>query len=523
MKMRKLHVWMVGLALGAGLPAVPAYAQRGEDGGQAERIDKNRVPDRALQALQQQMGAGATHVTYHRVERGNRTLYEARFEAANGQRERVQVAADGTVVGPGAIGERGGDRTAPRNTGQVAVPTTATPSLRDEFHRLNAEVARYNQVIAQAAQAGRRGDRETGAARDRLIGEQQRIIAERQQVINQLAQSDSQFTPVPVPSATDDRPSEERGQLVQEYQRLNSEVSRYDQMIAQQAQLLQSGDRTAGTTRDRLIGEQTRIAGERDQLASRVARFEREGGSALAGGSLPGERRGGVGGASDFGTDQDRDRSDDDRDVHYAPITAERVPVAVLNVLDRYTRNATDVRYRREVRGDRVSYSAHYILPDNGKRYWVSVSESGTVRVEPRLSIYQPEDDRARTAGDRLDGRDRRDDLDRGRDRLDGRDRPDDRNRPDDRDRTGRDNFRDADAGRLTRVEQEDLPREVLRAATRAGERDDARNWGFYRTQDGDYVGLYQTRNNERREVVIDRSGNLVSGPRVISNPRREQ
>jgi len=67
------------------------------------------------------------------------------------------------------------------------------------------------------------------------------------------------------------------------------------------------------------------------------------------------------------------------------------VPPRVLAVLNRYTERGSDIRYRRDTFADKsTGYTAHWVLADNGRRYWMTTHEDGSILIPPRLSSIQP-------------------------------------------------------------------------------------------------------------------------------------
>jgi len=75
-----------------------------------------------------------------------------------------------------------------------------------------------------------------------------------------------------------------------------------------------------------------------------------------------------------------------------ARIEARDVPPRALAVMQHYvTERASDVRYRRDTFADRsIGYTVHWVLADNGRRYWLTAREDGSLLVPPRLSSIQP-------------------------------------------------------------------------------------------------------------------------------------
>ena len=73
-------------------------------------------------------------------------------------------------------------------------------------------------------------------------------------------------------------------------------------------------------------------------------------------------------------------------------IEARDVPPRALAVMQHYvTDRASDVRYRRDTFADRsIGYTVHWVLADNGRRYWLTAREDGSLLVQPRLSSMQP-------------------------------------------------------------------------------------------------------------------------------------
>jgi len=140
---------------------------------------------------------------------------------------------------------------------------------------------------------------------------------------------------------------------------------------------LGASERERLAEQDRLIAEKARSRREQERL-----RLERE-----------------------LDLTDDRAEAAASTNVRYRGVSPDEVPENVREKLAQYTRGKEDLRYRRELRGDELSYSAHYIDPKDNKRYWVSVNEDGSVNSAPRLSRYQPGTDTdVRLAGERAPG-----------------------------------------------------------------------------------------------------------------------
>jgi len=159
----------------------------------------------------------------------------------------------------------------------------------------------------------------------------------------------------------------------------------------------------------------------------------------------------------------------------------DQVPPAVLRELDRHTRGNRDVEYRRETQGDRVSYSAFYLNPQN-QRYWVSVNENGSIKSEPRLSVTQPDANEARTAAGR---------------------------------EPAREPARTADEPvKYSRIGLNDIPaaaRDDVNRATSGGH--DTQYLRSVRDGKTYYSAIWTTRDNKKMEARFDENGRMVDGP----------
>jgi hypothetical protein len=97
---------------------------------------------------------------------------------------------------------------------------------------------------------------------------------------------------------------------------------------------------------------------------------------------------------SEQATDQEleADRPDAGQPTRITPIAAADVPATAQQTLGRYVpRDAVDIRYRRDtLAGGASSIGVHWVLPQNGKRYWMAVNDNGDVLTPPRLSSFQP-------------------------------------------------------------------------------------------------------------------------------------
>lgn len=74
-----------------------------------------------------------------------------------------------------------------------------------------------------------------------------------------------------------------------------------------------------------------------------------------------------------------------------AHIEQRDIPARVLATMNRYTERGTDLRYRRDTFADHTTgYTVHWVLADNGRRYWLTTREDGSLLIPPRLSSIQP-------------------------------------------------------------------------------------------------------------------------------------
>ena len=88
------------------------------------------------------------------------------------------------------------------------------------------------------------------------------------------------------------------------------------------------------------------------------------------------------------------DKPDVGQPTKIVQLQAAQVPPAVQQAVARYVpANSADVRYRRDTFADgTTAVGVHWVQPENGKRYWMSVNEAGAVATAPRLSSFQPAD-----------------------------------------------------------------------------------------------------------------------------------
>jgi hypothetical protein len=161
------------------------------------------------------------------------------------------------------------------------------------------------------------------------------------------------------------------------------------------------------------------------------------------------------------------------------PIEARDVPARALAVMNRYTQGATDLRYRRDTNADRTTtYTAHWVLADTGRRYYMTTREDGSLLVQPRLSSVQP----ATTT--------------------------------------------DAEGVRSAPVARENIPDRVRQALEQTAGRD--RNAHYYRqVREGNkvYYGAEYTDNGKLMWIRMDDTGRVVAGPVLASTgqaPGRE-
>lgn len=341
------------LGVGAVAFVAPSVALAQE--AQPQKVENEQVPQKVRNARQEAAPAG-TDVDWYRTTRDGQTVYIARFKAAGDKRREMRIAEDGKVVqAPTDPTDLTPDRPAAAPAaGGLAAGGTEEERLLIESQRLAAEKERLERLREDEKQIqqvqGRRGRSQSPEVRARRERERERRLKNLEQREREIA---------------------ERQQAVQK--RLDTLAS----ARRTEREKLSAAERERLTEQDRLILEKARARREQEQ-----ARLARE--LDLAG---------------------DRAEGSDSADVRYRGIPADDVPESVREKMAQYTRGKQDLRYRRELREDNISYSVHYVDPKDNKRYWVSINEDGTVNSPPRLSIYQPgTDNDVRLASDRDTG-----------------------------------------------------------------------------------------------------------------------
>jgi hypothetical protein len=316
---KKINVWLLGAALGVGVSAVPAFA---------ERIDKKDVPNQVLPVLQGQLPPGAKGAEYHSVERDGKKAFEVRFETADGRKTKAVVSRDGQLLEP-AAGVAA--PTTPPPVTPIPVPPTPVPP----------------PALTPAPAVGSMTPDQARAELTRLRAEEDKLRVE--------------------------------------YDGLNLQAARLvDRHNALEA-AARGGDKAAVDERQRLVSLRNEIVTESRRLETQIAALDQREAQVAAAGGIQNEQ---VQLGSAIGTAVG-DADDKDDDIHYARANRTDVPEAALRSLDKFTQGARDLWYRKEEINGKGSFGVHYVTADN-KRHWASAYPSGEVRVQPKLSIYQP-------------------------------------------------------------------------------------------------------------------------------------
>lgn len=335
---RKLTFWTLGLAIGAALPVLPASAA---DEPKIEKIARDKVPAPVMQTFQQRLPAGADVTEYIRQERGNKHIYVVRYKqpGAKGNQKMLASSEGQFLLGPLPGDEAVSDAELNRAiAAAAAIPVTPINPVTPV-----PPVTPIPSPLPPVASAS-------------LTPEQAR--------------------------AEIDRLEAQQNALRVDIQRADVEVQREQQRIADLDGRVRAGDAAAAAQRQQLITEENRLLVDRGQRSAEIDRIEQRQRELAVVAGLPVDEQARLASATD-----DRDTSD--KDVHYTRITEKDVPAEALRGLQRYTKGNHDFWYRRELIDNKLSYSVHYLSPEN-KRYWVSVLPNGQPRTEPRLSIYQP-------------------------------------------------------------------------------------------------------------------------------------
>jgi len=427
---RKLSIFALGLAMGA---AVPAFAAD-DDAGNNKTVQRGDVPAAVQQTIQQRIPAGAEVTEYVRRGNGANQIFAAHYKqpGQKGQ-QKIFVSSSGQfLLGP-IPGDEKVTQAQIERAAANAVPGVAAPAIERPLPpvgRLTPEQARSQISELQA--------REDVLTRD------------LDQRASQIRQADQQI-----------RDLQARGGAGN-----NGQI---DSLRAQQREWQTISDRN----RTELSQNQ-----QRQREVAAAGGIELPANTQVAGARLPRDV-----GAPAADPLYDRDRDDQATNARFSRVTADQVPPSARQALDKYTRDQRDVEYRRDVEGDRVYYTAHYVTND-GNRHWLTVNENGTNRVGPKISAYPTGSgtDLARTAS--------------GREPAPVAGGP-------------------ADAGYRT-ISQADVPKPVMQGILRVADGQGAHDWQYLRSERGgqtNYSVIYTDKNNRRQEARLDDRGNVIEQP----------
>jgi hypothetical protein len=320
---RKVSVWLLGASLGMGVSVSSVFA---------ERIDKKDVPDNVLHVLQAQMPPGSKKAEYHAGEQNGQKIFELRFETPAGEKTKAVVSRDGKLLQPAA--------------GAPVTPAPATP----------VTPAPVTPAVTPAPG----------------------------------------ITPLNLPAVPATlTPEQARAELAQLRAQEDTLRVQYDALDAQSAALVtqhnalepaaRAGDQNAIAQRQRLDDQRNGIVTQQREIAQQIVQLDAQEAKVATAGRIQNEQTA-VGSA--IGTAA-ADHDGSPTAVHYARAQRAQIPPATLASLDKFTNGARDLFYRSEEIDGKQSYGVHYVTPEN-KRFWASAYPSGEVRVQPKLSIYQP-------------------------------------------------------------------------------------------------------------------------------------
>lgn len=230
----KLSVLLVGLALSTAAPSMPAWAQdrdrdrdRGNQGDNREdredqqrfgqRIERDEVPEAAMQAFKQHIPEGAKRRAFHRNKINDVPVFIERFTHPDGRRLHLTVRKDGSLVEPNEVAVITG-RPLPGAQAQVpaplpvpAVPPVGQPAIltqqqaRDQIAileqqraqvraqqaQIDAQIAQDRQRMAPLEALVRQGDQGAATERQRTQERIQQLSAQRDQLTLQTADIDA--------------------------------------------------------------------------------------------------------------------------------------------------------------------------------------------------------------------------------------------------------------------------------------------------------------------------------------------
>jgi hypothetical protein len=428
---RKLSILAVGFAMGV---AVPSYLVRAAD-EENKVVQKADVPAAVQQAIQARIPAGADVTEYVRRGNGANQTFAAHFKqpGQKGQ-QKIFVSSSGQFL----LGPVPGDEKVTQAQLEQAMATAARPGVAAP-------------AVTPAPVAGS------------MTPDQARAEITRLQT--------------------------RENELATDIDRANVEISRQDQ---QMRDIQAKGGANANAQIDQIRAQQQELGRKRDAAQTELAQNEQRQREVAAAAGIPlpsnpqlaNARLPAAGAAANANGLYDRDRDDQAAaNPRFSRVTADQVPPAARQALEKYTRDQRDVEYRRDEENGKVFYTAHYVTND-GNRHWLTVAENGTTRIGPKISAYQTGQgtDLARTAA--------------GREPAPIAGAP-------------------ADAGYRT-IPQNDVPKAVVQGATRLAEGQGGHDWQWLRSERGGqtyYSVIYTDKNNRRLEARMDEKGNVIEQP----------
>ena len=436
----RLALWMLAGAIGGGLPLsmpTPASAQDVKD------VAESKVPAPVAAAARANV-LDSRDVVYRRAE-GDRSPYVVNFTTPQNVRMQVRIAEDGRVVDGPELAPNQPDN-APRREDRQRLATEWAARVRAEQTRTELPRSIPPAPLPSGAPP----------------------VAPLPSQVPGIPGPDGTVAPPARAISTEVRAGELPADIVRSLDRFTTggrEVVYYRQRVEDRERY-----QAVFTDRD---GTRKEVTVDRT-------------GSLLAGPLT----------LTENATDQmlAADKPDQFQLATGARVDARDIPAAPAGAISQYVQRANDVRYRKDTyTTGNIAYSAHWVEPESGRRYFMTAGENGGVIVPPRLSAYQP----VAVAGGR-------------------RDLPESRDLPPRRGEAGRDlDDRERSArGPDNLVRWNDLPDRVQRAFEPTARRDRDAQY-FRQTQDGkvSYGSQYKDADGREMWVRVSEAGNVVAGP----------
>lgn len=346
---RKMTMWLMGMAIGAGIAAIPATAtaQAPAAGAVPEEVKNADVPKAVKDGFHDRFKQG-TNAKYLRLAQGGQTYWVVLFNRGEDGPRAEAILSDAGQVLEGPIAARPAD--AARTVGAAgAAPAPRALDVKPtgSLEELNKQVETYKQVVQGERAELQREQARADEAMAKLKQDVSKLNDEqRKQFMTEVASIEEQ-------AAHREKQALERAQLAeQDLAAFRGQLANKDLPADRRAPMQQL--ETLAADRLTINREIMRIANSY-QVA--MDRFDLPGGAAQPAAAGSGVTR--------------------------EVVEAAALPPAVKQTFDRQTGGSKVTGYAKLVNNGRVYYSAHYAL--NGRNYLVRVNEAGQIVRGPMI------------------------------------------------------------------------------------------------------------------------------------------